>query len=271
MDLQAYFDRIAFAGNARVDVETLTRLHRRHLECIPYENFDVLLRRPLDLDPVRIFDKLVVQRRGGWCYEMNGLFAWALEEIGFKVTRLAGAVLRERFGDVSIGRHLVLLVHLDEPYLADVGFGDGLYEPAQIRAGAIVQRGFRYGLEEAGQGWWRFRNDPRGGAPSFDFQLIAADPAVLAARCHWLQTDAASPFTQNAVVQRVFPDRIEVMRNTRRLTLHANGVDESEVGGADEFVRTLKDVFGLDLPEAAGLWPFVEAKGRERALERAAS
>jgi N-hydroxyarylamine O-acetyltransferase len=94
---------------------------------------------------------------------------------------------------------------------------------------------------------------------------------VLAARCHWLQTDAASPFTQNAVVQRVFPDRIEVMRNTRRLTLRANGVDESEVGGADEFVRTLKDVFGLDLPEAAELWPFVEARGRERALERAAS
>src|SRR5262245_18666189 len=101
MDLQAYFARIGFTVEARVDLDTLTRLHRRHLECISYENFDVLLRRPLDLDPARIFNKLVMKRRGGWCYEMNGLFAWALEEIGFKVTRLAGAVLRERFGDVS--------------------------------------------------------------------------------------------------------------------------------------------------------------------------
>jgi N-hydroxyarylamine O-acetyltransferase len=81
----------------------------------------------------------VTRRRGGWCYEMNGLMDWALREIGFKVTRMAGGVMRASVGDGVVGNHLVLKVDLDRPYLADVGFGDGLVEPIPIEPGRTKQ------------------------------------------------------------------------------------------------------------------------------------
>jgi len=77
VNLQSYLDRIAFLGHPRPDLDTLTRLHRGHVENIPYENLDVQFVRPVTRDPAAIFEKLVTRRRGGWCYEMNGLLGWA--------------------------------------------------------------------------------------------------------------------------------------------------------------------------------------------------
>src|SRR5579862_4517964 len=130
MDLGAYLDRIGFRDEPRPDLGTLKALHRAHLLAVPYENLDVQFGRALTIEPHAAFDKIVTRRRGGWCYEMNGLLGAALDAVGFKVTRLAGAVMREVVGDAVIGNHLVLLVDLDgQPWIADVGFGDGSLDP----------------------------------------------------------------------------------------------------------------------------------------------
>ena len=94
MDVQAYLDRIGFQGVPRPDLATLRALHRGHALAISYENLDVQLGRPMTTDPAAAFDKLVHGRRGGWCYEMNGVLGAVLSEIGFKVTRLAGGAYR---------------------------------------------------------------------------------------------------------------------------------------------------------------------------------
>src|SRR5687767_1260505 len=99
MDIQAYFDRVGFTGVARPDLATLKVLHRAHALAISYENLDVQLGRPVTTDPAAAFEKIVRRGRGGWCYEMNGLLGAALDEIGFEVTRLAGAVMRSVRGD----------------------------------------------------------------------------------------------------------------------------------------------------------------------------
>jgi N-hydroxyarylamine O-acetyltransferase len=263
MKLQAYLDRVKFEGKPRADLDTLTRLHRGHVENIPYENFDVQLERPISRKPEAIFDKLVTRRRGGWCYEMNGLLSWALDEIGFRHTRVAGGVMRAVRGDWSIGNHLVLSVDLDELYLADVGFGDGLIEPVPIVAGPIRQPFFGYSLEDMGQGWWRFHNDPRGGAPSFDFEMKRGDESLLDAKCAWLQSHQDSIFVQNAVVQRYLPDRFALMRGKVLKTIDARDVHSSEIGSADEYVATLESVFGLTLPDAHALWPKIEERHRQ--------
>jgi N-hydroxyarylamine O-acetyltransferase len=169
MNLRAYLDRVHFAGTPRVDLVTLRAIHRGHLAHIPYENLDVALGRRVSIDIAPIFEKMVVRRRGGWCYEMNGLLAWALEEIGFKVTRMAGGVMRVAHGEAKVGNHLVLRVDLDLPYLADVGFGDGMLEPVPIAAHTFRHDFLDYRLEDLGEGWWRFHNHPLGGAPSFDW------------------------------------------------------------------------------------------------------
>ncbi len=127
--LHHYLRRIGYGGPLSVSSQTLHDLHRAHLLAIPFENIDVQRGRTPSLALDDIFEKLVVNRRGGWCFEMNGLFAWALRELGFRVDLLGAAVGRDKRGDAKLMNHLTLLVHLDEPYLADVGFGNGTLTP----------------------------------------------------------------------------------------------------------------------------------------------
>jgi N-hydroxyarylamine O-acetyltransferase len=260
MKLQSYLDRIGFRGVARADLGTLRALHRLHLEHIPYENLDVAMGRRVSIDIAPIFEKIVTQRRGGWCYEMNGLLGWALEEVGFKVTRMAGGVMRAAMGDAVVGNHLVLRVDLDWPYLADVGFGDGMLEPVPISTHAFRHDFLEYRLEDMGGEWWRFHNHPAGGAASFDFELKPAERSVLANKCEWLQTAPESNFVLNAVVQRHAHDRLSMMRGRTLKVLTPTGTNERLINSADEYVATLKSEFELDLPEAHALWPKIVAR-----------
>lgn len=261
MDLAAYLNRIGFAGQARPDLPTLQAVHRAHLLAIPYENLDVQLGRPVTTDPAAAFDKIVGRGRGGWCYEMNGLLGWALAEIGFSVTRMSGAVARAIRGDDAAGNHLILRVDLDdEAWMADAGFGDGPLGPFRIRPGAFRDGCFAFDLALQPDGWWRLTNHPRGGAPSFDFRDEPADETVLANKCHWLQTAPESGFVQNAVVQRHRPEGLAILRGRTLRTLLAHETQERLISSADEYVSVLADVFALDLPEAADLWPAIQAR-----------
>ncbi|MDE2488732.1 MAG: arylamine N-acetyltransferase [Alphaproteobacteria bacterium] len=263
MDLAAYFDRIGFAGAAKPDLATLTALHRAHLYSIPYENFEVQFGHPLTIDPRAAYEKIVNRRRGGWCFEMNGLFAAALEAIGFRVTRLAGGVRRDLLGEAMVGTHLVLKVDLDRPWIADVGFGDGALDPFPLCEGPIRNGGFDYRLERLPDGWWRFHHHALGGAPSFDFTEEAADPALLAEKCEWLQTWEKSPFVLTATAQRHRPGEVLVLKSRRLRRIRPDGVDDHLLGCADELVHVLARDFGLDLPEAASLWPRICARHDE--------
>ena len=259
-DLSAYLHRIRFDGSVRPDLATLRAIHRAHQYAIPFENLDVLLRRPVVLDVEANYDKLVCRRRGGWCYEMNGLMGWALTEIGFDVMRLGAGVMRERAGDAQLGNHLCLLVGLEQPYLVDVGFGGSLAEPLPLRASERADRPYRLGLSELDQGYWRFAEVAHGDAFSFDFRVAPADEALLARKCQWLQTDPASPFIQNLVVQRRTADTHLSLRGRVLTSIHATHVEKKLLNSQDELVATLRDSFGLDTPEAATLWPSICAR-----------
>ncbi len=150
-ELAAYCDRIGYGGPLRPDLATLDGLHRAHALAIPFENLDVQLGTPPTMDPDAAFAKLVTARRGGWCYEHNGLFARALTALGFDVTRMSGGVMRSAMGDTTLGSHLCLRVDIDgTAYLTDVGFGGTLLAPLELRqlheAGAgSIQAGTRRG------------------------------------------------------------------------------------------------------------------------------
>ena len=260
MDVQAYFDRIGFQGVPRADLASLRALHRAHSLAISYDSLDVPLGRPVTTDPAEAFDKIVRRGRGGWCYEMNGLLGAVLEDIGFQVTRLAGGVHRMVRGEAVVGNHLVLRVDLDQPWIADVGFGDGPRDPYPLQAGEITSDGFVYRLERLDDDWWRFHNHPAGGAPNFDFTLEPADPAKLSAMCQQLQTAPDSIFVMTAIAQRHMGAEIRLLRGRafRRLTPHSQ--DDSLIASADDFVALLKREFELDLPEAASLWDRICAR-----------
>src|SRR6185312_10004504 len=254
--LDSYLRRVGLATPPPADLEGLRTVHRAHLRAIPYENIDVQLGHPVTTERGPTLEKILGRGRGGWCYEMNGTMGWALEQLGFKVTRLAGAVMREAFGDPFAGNHLVLKVELPEGlYLADAGFGDGPLEPIRIAEGAFSSGGFDFRLARVDDKWWRLHNHPFGGAKSFDFTLDAADEAQLASMCHRLQTEEWSPFVQNLVVQRHTPEGLTILRGRVVRMVTPQGFSDRTLDSAEELVRFLDEAFGLRVPEVASLWP----------------
>jgi N-hydroxyarylamine O-acetyltransferase len=262
LELSSYLHRIRFDGSVRPDLATLRALHRAHQYAIAFENIDVLLHHPVALDLEANYDKLVRQRRGGWCYEMNAVMGWALKEIGFEVMRISAGVMRALTGDAQLGNHLCLLVCLDQPYLVDVGFGGSLAEPLALKASERDDCPYRLGLSELGDSYWRFSEIARGdgGTFSFDFRVAPADEALLARKCQFLQTDPASPFTQNLVVQRRTADMHLSLRGRVLAAIHATRVEKTLLNSKDELVAILRDKFDLDTPEAATLWPSICAR-----------
>jgi N-hydroxyarylamine O-acetyltransferase len=261
MNIDHYLKRIRLDHRPPASLEGLKAVHRAHLLAIPYENIDVQLGRPVTTEIAPIYDKIVERGRGGWCYEMNGSLGWALRELGFSVTRATGAVRRDLKGELSVGNHLVLRVELPEGlYLADVGFGDGPRDPIPLRVGAFVSEGFHFGLGRVDDTWWRFANDPRGGAPTFDFNLAPADEAMLAAKCEFLQTSPMSPFVQNLVAQRHVPGGLAILRGRTLRELTPVETRERIIADAGDLLATLKDVFSLNVPEVADIWPKIVAR-----------
>ena len=259
-DLDAYFSRIGYNGPRTPNVETLIGVHRAHLLAIPYENLDIQSDVPVSMEIGAIFEKIVRSGRGGWCYEMNGLLGAALETLGFQVTRLAGGVHRAKVGDAAFGNHLVLKVNLDEPWLCDAGFGDGLREPIPLAEGVYTQGPFQFRLERLPDGIWRFHNHDRGSAPSFDVVDAPADEELLSSTCHRLQTAADSNFVLNAVAQRHVADGLAVLRGRVFRELSAAGTIGRVIQSEDEFARILEDVFDLRLANTAALWPKIVAR-----------
>lgn len=258
MDVDAYLDRVGLNGRPAPTLEGLRTLHRAHLCAIPYENLDVQLGRPVTIERPAIFDKIVTGRRGGWCYEMNGVFGWALGELGFDVTRVTGAVTVKGDRSANIGNHLVLKVALGEgDFVADVGLSGGPLDPMRLTEGDFEAGGFAYRLERVDAGWWRFQNDPRSGPPAFDFNLAPADESLFARRCAELQTADWSPFVQNLICTRFTQNGTIVLLGRLLRTLTPDGRDEQVIGSADELVALLGEAFGLDTPEAASLWPAI--------------
>lgn len=146
LDLAAYFDRIGYHGPASADVDTLRDIVAAHGRSIPFENLDPLLGVPVsDLSAQALGDKLITRRRGGYCYEHNGLLGYALDELGYGVDRLAGRVVWMKEPDAPLPAltHNVLAVTVPDEagrFLVDVGFGgQTLSSPIRLHAGAVQQ------------------------------------------------------------------------------------------------------------------------------------
>jgi len=230
---------------------------------IPYENIDVQLQSPVDLNPDRIYTKLVTNRRGGWCYEMNGLLGWALAEVGFSVKRVSGGVGRREFGDFALGNHVVLLVELDGTHLVDTGMGDGLIDPVPLVEGPVSQRGFKYALEKISDGYWRFHNHEYAGALSFDFREDVADEQLFMDRCEFLQTSPDSPFVSALVMQMFVSGGYEVQTGRVAKRITPEGETSRLLENEAEFADRLAQVFGIQIAEVSRLWSRVVTRHEE--------
>ena len=261
--MRAYLDRIGFDGEPRADVDSLEALMRSHVCAVPFENLDVQLARPLTTSIEEAYRKIVERRRGGWCYEMNGLFGWALAEAGFGAMRIAAAVRDDLANDSRLNNHLVLAVRCpgdDTTWLVDVGFGGSHFGPLKLGPTSVVHEPYELGIEQLADGRWRFRERHLDSELFYDFVASVADESALATKCIDLQTNPESSFVLNLVAQRRTPTTHRVLRGRLFSEKSRDGIVKRRLESADELVVTLAEQFDLDVPEAESLWPRIVAR-----------
>jgi N-hydroxyarylamine O-acetyltransferase len=250
LDVDVYFLRIGYRGALTPSYETLRDLHLAHLHTVPFENLDIHFGRPIVLDEDALFDKIVRRRRGGFCYELNGLFSALLRQLGFRVTRLSAGVLADgTFGPEF--DHMTLLVELENRYLADVGFGESFWEPLSLDdPNEQVQRGRGFRVTHDGQLGTMLFERTTGGSDGYRFTFEPRGFAEYEAMCRFHQTSPESPFTQRRVCSKATPTGRITLRDTR-LIVTEHGERREEPLSEGEWVRTLEREFGISASEFA--------------------
>lgn len=254
--LDAYLARIGYRGPRAATIETLAALHALHPAAIPFENLNPLLSRPVSLDRESLQAKLVAGGRGGWCFEHNTLFRYALEALGFSVASLAARVLWNAPPNHPTGprSHMLLRVDLgDDPYIADVGFGGNVltaplrlephitqptpHEPHHLLP---LENGFV--LEGSFGGEWK---------PLYRFTMEPQFPADFEVSNWYLCHHPGSFFRQTLIAARVAADGRYALRNNS-LAIHGkNETVKRTLADAAALRASLENDFAIQLPE----WP----------------
>ena len=250
LDLAAYFDRIEYRGATSPTLETLKALHLAHATHIPFENLDVLLGRPIRLDLPSVFAKLVTNKRGGYCFEQNRLFASVLESLGFSVTCLSARV-QMGSAEARPRTHMLLSVLIDQqPWLCDVGFGhEGLLHPILLQPGHEAEQfAWKYRIVERESVHILQSLHPDGWFDLYRFTLEPHFPIDYEVANHYTSTYPESPFRLNVITARPGPERRLVLWNGVLTEQTATGKTETKITGDEELLEVLRARFGLRFP-----------------------
>ncbi len=272
MNIRAYLDRIDYHGSLEPTAETLRALHVAHLLAVPFENLNIGLGWPIVLDQDALFEKIVVRRRGGFCYELNGLFAALLSALGFDVTLLSAGVARQGGGFGPDFDHMTLLVRgmgvggspSPIPWLADVGFGDSFREPLRLDwRDEQKQDEHLYRIVDDGEHLVLQRRElvlskpeetgghDRGGQdawePQYQFTTQPRRPVQFLGMCRYHQTSPESSFTRRRVCTRATPDGRITLSDMRLIVTKAGERRQHDLADEAEVRTVLKEHFGIDL------------------------
>ncbi len=249
LHVPAYLDRIAYNGPVAPTPEVLQNLHRAHMLSVPFENLDIALGRQIVCDEGAFIQKIVEQRRGGFCYELNGALAALLRAIGFRVTLLSACVPREDGSDGPDFDHLALRIDLNKPWLADVGFGDSFLEPLPLESAAEQSHdGWTYRVVDRGSSLYMERTESGGfWKQQYSFTMKPRNLDEFSAMCHYHQTSPESPFTRKSVCSMATPEGRTTVADGK-LILTRNGIREERLLGSElERRAALKEHFEIVL------------------------
>ncbi|WP_454787714.1 arylamine N-acetyltransferase family protein [Mycolicibacterium lutetiense] len=264
-DLTAYFDRIGYQGSASADSDTLRSIVAAHGRSIPFENLDPLLGIPVaDLSAEALADKLVARRRGGYCYEHNGLLGHALDELGYGVDRLAGRVVWMKEPDAPLPAltHNVLAVTVPGEagrLLVDVGFGgQTLSSPIRLQTGAVQQtrhepyrllelptrREPEYELAAQVRGQWQ---------PLYRFTTMPQPRIDLEVGSWYVSTHPGGIFVVGLTAALVADDARINLRGRNLAIHHHDGTEKIRFDTAAQVLDALTERFGINLSDLDGV------------------
>lgn len=251
MDIQRYLQHLHFTGVPKTDLPTLQALHRCHMQAIPFENLNIIYRQGINLAEDALFNKIVEHNRGGFCYELNRIFALLLEQMGFTVRFISGEV-RARNGDFGPPfDHMALLVELDQPYLVDVGFGDSFLTPLKITPSEQQpQASGTFNLAQEGDYYYlqRRNGDQHSRAKTlYRFTLQPRAAEDFNAMCHYHYTSPQSHFTQKLVCSRPTEQGRITLSDAKLIVTENRRRKEFTLHGEAERREVLQRYFAIEL------------------------
>lgn len=253
VDVAAYLERIRFPGVPEVDLGSLAALQRSHLGAVPFENLYVFHRLDVGVDPSWSVPK-VLGGRGGWCFELNGAFATLLRALGYRVDTLGASVLLGPEPPPEPD-HTTLLVHLDRPYLVDVGFGESVTRPLPLDSTDPVREdhgSYRLVPIDPGRYALEFRDDREPDATPdwvrhFEFDLRPREMGSFTGRSRYLATEPGLAWTTSPFATRLIPaGRVTLLKD--RLKFRRAGVLTDEPVAPDEWADMLRRWFDMAPP-----------------------
>lgn len=221
INIKNYLKRINYSGSVKPDLETLQNLQRTHLLSIPFENLDIHYNIPIQLSIDRMYDKIIHHNRGGFCYELNGIFYELLLALGFDAIIISARIFSKEKVYAPKFDHMAIIVNLDDKkYLVDVGFGEFTFEPLQIILGPR-QKDARgdFCISEYQDGYLqvnKFDNNKK--TPQYIFKPIERELSDFEGMCQYHQSSPDSHFTKNRLI--TLPNengRITISGNTLKL------------------------------------------------------
>lgn len=251
LDVQAYLERIQFEGPLDGSVETLAKLQECHIHTVPYENLDILRGVPLSLEIPDLYEKIVINKRGGFCFELNALFSWLLRELGYEVTDFFARFWRDEPNPPPKRRHHVLKVKAEDRYfLCDVGVG-GIVprRPIEMIEGLVQQQGEEfYKVEKVNfYGWMLYEKKNGEWREIFSF---TEEPQLLKdfiTTSYWCEHAPESIFRQSAMVFiRTKNGRNTIAGDEFRIYTE-DGMHTFVPATEEEYHSALKQYFGIEL------------------------
>jgi len=205
INVKAYLDRIEVKGKLEVNLDCLTLLQKQHLLNIPFENLDIHTKTEIRLDIDRVFTKVITNGRGGFCYELNGMFYELLLELGFEAQLISCQVYKKETGFGKEHAHVAILVKLEKhEYLCDVGFGEFALEPLNLKIGLLQQdlKG-EFQIDKCDATQLQVSKLNEGVlTPEYKFENKAMQYNDFEEMCHYTQTSPESHFTQKIIITR---------------------------------------------------------------------
>lgn len=260
MNIRDYLKRMNYQGSLEPKLQTLQALHMAHLLAIPFENLSIHYGQPIILQEEALYDKIVHRHRGGFCYELNGLFAWLLHQLGFQVTLLSAEVFNTIRGFSPEFDHMTLLIHqLDgADWLADVGFGDSFRLPLRFEAeleqeeadGRVyrLRREYTESDEREKRDYWILQQFSDAQWEShYRFTLQPRRLTDFTERCHYQQTSPESHFTQQRICSLATPMGRISLSDLRLITTIHSEREEHMLTSQEEYFAALAEHFGIVL------------------------
>jgi len=248
MNIEAYLKRISYTGPLTPAPETLRALQVAHLLTVPFENLSIHSGEPIVLNEDALFTKIVEKKRGGFCYECNGLFAGLLRALGFEVAMLAAGVARPKGGFGPNFDHMTLMVSLEQRWLVDVGFGDSFREPLRLdEPGEQLQNNHAYQIVTDGPSFTLMQRISDGEwKAQYRFTLEPHEYDDYAEMCRYHQTSPESHFTRARICSLATDDGRVTLSDMRFIETSGNNEQqERNVAGEAEYATILRERFGI--------------------------